>query len=116
MHVIQFTTTSAIHISEMDRVSLVFLIPVNQHKRKCIGRPKNQRCLEAFQCVLDYLDSADVQQVTVSELVQLVQSKLTSEDTAYTAKYMKQKAAGPLWRWQMALLLPRRWEQQMSSH
>ena len=27
----------------------------------------------------------------MSELVQLMQSKLTSEDTAYTAKYMKQK-------------------------
>lgn len=60
-------------------------------KKVCIGRPKNQRCLEAFQCVLDYLDSADVQQVTVSELVQLMQSKLTSEDTAYSAKYIKQK-------------------------
>ena len=60
-------------------------------KKVCTGRPKNQRYLEAFQCVLDYLDSADVQQVTVSELVQLMQSNLTSEDTAYTAKYMKQK-------------------------
>ena len=60
-------------------------------KNVCTERPKNQRCLETFQCVLDYLDSADVQQVTVSELVQLMQSNLTSEDTAYTAKYMKQK-------------------------
>ena len=31
----------------------------------------------------------------MSELVQLMQSKLTSEDTAYTAKYMKQKLLVP---------------------
>ena len=52
-HVMQFTTTSAIHISEMDRVSLVFFMPVNQHQRKCaLGGQKNSAVLKLFSAFL----------------------------------------------------------------
>ena len=53
------------------------------------GCPKNSLRLEAFQYVLHYLNSTDIEQVTVPELVQVMQSKLTSWEAAYSAKYMK---------------------------
>ena len=55
------------------------------------GCPKNTLCLEAFQYVLHYLNSTDIEQVTVPQFVQVMQSKLTSGEAAYSAKYMKKK-------------------------
>ena len=55
----------------------------------CSGRPVNQHSFEAFQAVLEYLESADVEQVTLSDLVKLMPSK--DKNASCTVKYLKQK-------------------------
>ena len=51
-------------------------------KKLCLGRPENSQSAQAFQLVIDYIDNTYTDQVTVPELVKLMQSKLTSEDNA----------------------------------
>lgn len=69
-------------------------------KKRCFaGRPENERTMAAFQHVIKYLDSIDDEQVTIRDLVMVMEKKLkTSEEegssvsgNAYSSTFMKQK-------------------------
>ncbi|KAL8566441.1 hypothetical protein ACOMHN_015077 [Nucella lapillus] len=67
------------------QIPRVFAKEEPPRKKLCFGRPENQQCLDAFTHVIDYTE-----QVTISDLVKLMESKLDGGQ-AYTNKYLKKK-------------------------
>ena len=61
-------------------------------KKTCPGRPKDTTRLEAFECVVQYLQNADNDQITMSDLVEIMNDNLSETGLeAYTTQYMKTK-------------------------
>ena len=72
----------AIHVHDSDKVS----------KRVKLGRPQEKERAEAFVQVCNFLEENDDEQITVDDLIQLMEEALTdTEHSAYSYKHMQLK-------------------------